>query len=103
MTLWLALPALSRYFGLHDATVATIACVTGAAGLTLPASLQFNSNLNTKVASYLDATTLIDKEFISYLQHVARANGLDCEKHLPGCRLDSVSIGSLYIMTFLYI
>ena len=43
LTLWLALPALSRYFGLHDATVATIACVTGAAGLTLPASLQFIS------------------------------------------------------------
>ena len=37
VTLWLALPALSRYVGLHDATVATVACVTGAAGLTLPA------------------------------------------------------------------
>ena len=46
LTLWLALPALSRYFGLHDATVATIACVTGAAGLTLPASLHFNSSQN---------------------------------------------------------
>ena len=38
VTLWIALPLLSRRAGLHDATVATVACVTGAAGLTLPES-----------------------------------------------------------------
>ena len=52
MTLWVALPALSRYFGLHDATVATVACVTGAAGLTLPASLQFKSDKVTAQRLY---------------------------------------------------
>ena len=68
MTLWLALPALSRYFGLHDATVATIACVTGAAGLTLPACLQFISDnlmfISNMKYSYLKCQCLDDPVLI---------------------------------------
>ncbi|XP_059089162.1 proton-coupled folate transporter-like [Tigriopus californicus] len=67
VTLWLILPVLSRYFQLHDACVAIIACITGAVGMGFPALIEpsWAFFLGSFISSFSPAATIVVRSMAS--------------------------------------